>query len=124
MGLDSVQVTTVWVSDVERALEFYTRALDLEKRTDASFGDGGRFLTVAPPGESTEIALQPAEEGRVGVATGIVFGSDDPWAAAEELKRRGVEFTEEPAEQEWGAVMGQFVDPDGNGFVLHSRRGA
>jgi uncharacterized glyoxalase superfamily protein PhnB len=34
---------------------------------------------------------------------------------------RGVEFTEEPKRQEWGAVMGQFQDPCGNVFALHER---
>jgi predicted enzyme related to lactoylglutathione lyase len=29
-----------------------------------------------------------------------------------------VHFTEEPARQSWGGIQAQFVDPDGNAFVL------
>jgi glyoxalase/bleomycin resistance protein/dioxygenase superfamily protein len=39
----------------------------------------------------------------------------DPAAAYEELGAKGVEFTEPPTEQQWGALMGKFRDPDGNG---------
>jgi lactoylglutathione lyase len=121
MGLDSVAIVTVWVKDLDRALDFYTGALGLEKGMDDEFGDSDRFVTVAPPGDGTQVALRPDQEGRAGQMTGIVFGSDDPRAAAEELKGRGVEFTQDPEEQEWGGVMGLFADPDGNQLVIHSR---
>jgi predicted enzyme related to lactoylglutathione lyase len=121
MGLDSVAIVTVWVKDLEAAIDFYTGALELEKGMDDEFGEGDRFVTVAPPGGGTQIAIRPDREGRAGQMTGIVFGSDDPRAAAEELKGRGVEFVQEPEEQEWGGVMGLFADPDGNQFVIHSR---
>jgi predicted enzyme related to lactoylglutathione lyase len=120
MALDKVQIATVWVNDLDHALHFYTHVLRLKKRADMRFGEGQRWLTVAPRADDVEIALQPAERGEVGRFTGIVFGSADPERTASELKARGVEFTQEPERRECGAVMAQFRDPDGNVFVLHS----
>jgi catechol 2,3-dioxygenase-like lactoylglutathione lyase family enzyme len=37
MGLESVAITTVWVKDVDRALDFYTGTLGLEKGMDEEF---------------------------------------------------------------------------------------
>jgi catechol 2,3-dioxygenase-like lactoylglutathione lyase family enzyme len=120
MSLSSVQIVTVWVRDRNDALDFYTGKLGLEVGMDETFGEGQRFLTVATPGGGTQIALTEGDGSRVGGMTGIVFGSTNPAATHAELTARGVEFTEPPTEQEWGALMGMFADPDGNVFVLHS----
>ena len=120
MSLSSVQIVTVWVRDRNAALDFYTTKLGLEVGMDETFGEGQRFLTVATPGGGTQIALNEGDDSRIDAMTGIVFGSTDPAATYEELSARGVEFTEPPSEQEWGALMGLFNDPDGNEFVLHS----
>jgi catechol 2,3-dioxygenase-like lactoylglutathione lyase family enzyme len=124
MPLESIQIVTVWVNDLNHALHFYTHILGLEKRSDQEFGEADRWVTVAPKGESTEITLRPAgEHGEAGRFTGIVFGSRDPRETFERLNRNGVEFTREPELQEWGAPRergAEFRDPDGNGFVLHS----
>ena len=118
MGFDSVQVVSIGVSDHEQALDFYLNKLGLEKRMDASWGDGNRFLTVGIPGDPTMIALNTGND-RVGEMTGIVLGSADPEATGRELAERGVEFVEEPRKQEWGGVMGLFKDPDGNVIAIH-----
>lgn len=47
------------VDDQDRALQFYTEALGLEKRVDGTFGDGNRWIEVAPPGADTPIAICP-----------------------------------------------------------------
>jgi lactoylglutathione lyase len=47
----------------------------------------------------------------------MVFECDDIQATYEELRGRGVEFTEEPSEQPWG-MWAQFKDVDGNEFGL------
>jgi catechol 2,3-dioxygenase-like lactoylglutathione lyase family enzyme len=120
MSLSSVQIVTVWVRDRNAALDFYRDKLGLEIGMDETFGEGERFLTVATPGGGTQVALNEGDESRIGGMTGIVFGSTNPAATYEELSGRGVEFVEPPTEQEWGALMGLFKDPDGNVFVLHS----
>ena len=45
------------VADQDRALQFYTDALGLETRADVPFGDGNRWIEVAPPGADTPIAI-------------------------------------------------------------------
>lgn len=59
------QVGTVFVpvSDQDRALDFYIKKLGFEKRVDASYGGGKRWIEVDPPHSAINIALVPFEEG-------------------------------------------------------------
>src|SRR6202048_2470707 len=104
----------VWVHDQEEALAFYTKKLGMEVRVDASFEELGdfRWLTVGPPGQpDVAIVLMPipgppvmdaetAEQVRDLMAKGfagtVFLTTDDCRASYEELKARGVEFTEQP----------------------------
>ena len=110
--------TTVHVSDQERALHFYVDILGFEKRIDARFDSGDRWLEVAPAGAAASLVLAPRQGSRDGDFAGIVFGTDDIHAAYEDLRQRGVTFTEAPAAQSPGMPRAQFVDHDGNRFVL------
>jgi catechol 2,3-dioxygenase-like lactoylglutathione lyase family enzyme len=47
MLLTKVVYVAQFVSDQDKALDFYTRLLDFEKRADNPTADGPRFLTVA-----------------------------------------------------------------------------
>ena len=55
--LTPVGTVGVPVTDHDRALEFYVDKLGFEKRLDVPFGDGERWIEVAPPGAATTIAL-------------------------------------------------------------------
>ena len=65
------QVATVFVpvADQDRALEFYLDKLGFEKRADFPYGEGGRWVEVAPPGSANAIALVPPREGGSPAAT-------------------------------------------------------
>jgi lactoylglutathione lyase len=117
--IKNIHVTGVSVSDQDRALDFYTTKLGFETRADTAVGDY-RWIEVVPPGAETALVLEPGR-GTVGTFTSVVFATDDMQATYEELRRRGVHFTEEPAGQSWGGIQAQFVDPDGNRFVLVQR---
>lgn len=121
---------TVFVTDQERALAFYTEGLGLEKRVDYT-GPYGRFLTVAPPDASVEILLWPGNPGQGptadvaaerGIALGPVFlESDDLRKEFEGLQARGVQFVEpEPLDYEYGVRI-TALDPDGNRIELRQR---
>ena len=56
-----VGTVIVPVADQDRALEFYVGTLGFEVRLDGEFGDGQRWIEVAPPGAATSIALVPGE---------------------------------------------------------------
>jgi catechol 2,3-dioxygenase-like lactoylglutathione lyase family enzyme len=116
------------VGDQDEALAWYTEKLGFEVRSDVDAG-GWRWLAVAPPGQDDfEISLidpsvRPDVEADVrslmarGGLNGLIIQTDDCRAAYEELKARGVEFTDEPGEYFYGIDCG-FRDPFGNAFRL------
>src|SRR5436190_6199575 len=125
----------VWVHDQDEALAFYTDKLGFEVQSDVTLPEMGNFrwLTVSPPGQSeTAIVLMAipgppvmdpdtAEQVRALMAKGfagtVFLTTDDVRADYEQLKARGVEFTEEPEERPYGIDSG-FRDPSGNSFRL------
>jgi len=130
-----IAVAHVWVHDQQEALDFYTKKLGMEVRADVSFPEMGEFrwLTVAPPGQDdVEIVLMPipgppvmddetAEQVRTVMAKGfagtVFLATDDCQKSYEELKARGVEFTEAPEQRPYGIDSG-FRDPSGNSIRL------
>ena len=113
---------TLFVNNQDQAKDFYVNKLGFEVLANEPYGKDARGIEVAPPGAQTRLTLSrpPAEmEGRVGTFTQIIFTCEDVRATYEEMRSRGVTFTQEPDEQPWG-VYAQFVDPDGNSFVLAS----
>jgi catechol 2,3-dioxygenase-like lactoylglutathione lyase family enzyme len=123
--ITNVAVVGVFVSDEDKALDFYVNKLGFEKRADEPMGDGLRWIEVAPPGATTCIVLTRGygdwSQEKVGQFAGIVFEPDDINATYQELSARGVEFTEPPTAQPWGGVQALFKDQDGNTFVLVQR---
>jgi catechol 2,3-dioxygenase-like lactoylglutathione lyase family enzyme len=127
---------TTWVLDQDRAKAFYTEKLGFEVRTDATMGDF-RWLTVSPPGQTDfEVILmsiktspmldeQAAASLRALVAAGRlgsgVYETDDIRKTYAELKARGVEFMQEPAERPYGTEA-LFRDDSGNWFSLCQRK--
>jgi uncharacterized glyoxalase superfamily protein PhnB len=127
--------TQVWVHDQDEALAFYTDKLGMEVRSDVTVPELGdfRWLTVSPPGQD-DIAITlmaipgppvmdsaTADQVRDLMAKGfagtVFFTTEDCRASYEELKARGVEFTEPPEERPYGIDAG-FRDPSGNAFRL------
>ena len=106
--------TQVWVHDQDEALAFYTEKLGMELREDVTVPELGNFrwLSVGVPGQpevSITLMAVPGppvfdEDTRArsrrssprGAAGGLFFSSDDVQGSYEELKSRGVEFTQEP----------------------------
>ena len=123
--ITNIAVTGVYVSDEEKALDFYVNKLGFEKRADEPMGDGLRWIEVAPPGATTRLVLTRGDgDGsteKVRKLAGIVFEPDDIDATFRELSARGVEFTEPPTDQPWGGRQALFKDQDGNTFVLVQR---
>ena len=121
----------MWVNDQDEALEFYTQKLGMEVRIDARMPEMGNFrwLTVGPIGQpEVSIVLMAipgppimdadtAEQVRTLMAKGfagtVFLTTDDCQASYEELKGRGVEFSEPPEDRPYGIDSG-FRDPSGN----------
>lgn len=121
--LTQIQSITLYVNDQDTALDFYVNKLGWEKRNDMPFGEGVRWLEVAPRGAQTVLILAKGYGGwspdKVGGHSGMTLHADDVRATYDTLRQRGVQFTEEVSQQFWG-LWTAFVDPDGNHFFLGS----
>jgi catechol 2,3-dioxygenase-like lactoylglutathione lyase family enzyme len=127
--------TQIWVHDQDEALAFYTEKLGMELREDVTVPELGNFrwLSVGVPGQAdvaiTLMAIPGPpvfdEDTRAqiqalmakGASGGLFFTTDDIQGSYEELKSRGVEFSQEPTEQPYGVDAG-FRDPSGNQFRM------
>src|ERR1700758_2496185 len=90
-----IPVVGIAVRDQDRALEFYTEILGLQKQLDIPLPNFGRWVTVAPAGCSTSIALVPAnDENPAGVETGVRLATPDAAAMHEHLCAQRVEVSE------------------------------
>ncbi|MFJ8129523.1 VOC family protein [Streptomyces hydrogenans] len=124
--LTDLMYVTVYVTDQDRALEFYAEGLGLEKRLDFP-GPDGRFLTVGVPGSPVEVILwshatAAGQPGAAGAPGPLVLASDDLRRDVEAMRRRGVVFEEtEPEDYAFGVRI-EAVDPDGNRVSLRQRR--
>jgi uncharacterized glyoxalase superfamily protein PhnB len=125
----------LWVHDQDEALAFYTEKVGMEVRSDVTLEEMGdfRWLTVGPPGQEdvtivlmaipgppvmdAETAGQVSDLMAKGFAGTVFLTTEDCQASYEELKARGVEFTEAPEERPYGIDSG-FRDPSGNSFRL------
>ena len=84
------------VGDQDAAIAFYTGKLGFELVADVPFGDGERWVEVAPPGGGAALALVPSRgEYEAGRMTGIALDTTDAGAAREELKAKGVDVDAE-----------------------------
>lgn len=121
--ITQVGTVIVPVSDQDRALEFFLDKLGFEKRLDVPFGDGDRWVEVAPPGAATTIAIVPPREGEsAGIETRVAFATDDIDADHASLRTRGVDADE--AVMRMGdpvPPMFFFRDSDGNRFLIIER---
>lgn len=120
--LKKVVYVSMFVSDQDRALDFYTNKVGLEQRGDFATPDGPRFLTVGVQGQDFELVLWPGTPGHAeeGTATATIE-VEDCQQTFEQLQARGVTFEPpEVLEFPWGYVA-RFRDPDGN--LLQVREG-
>jgi len=84
------------VADQDGAIAFYTDKLGFSLVADVPFGNGERWVEVAPPGGGTSIALVPPQgEYQPGRMTGIALVSADPRADRDELKGKDVDVDEQ-----------------------------
>jgi predicted enzyme related to lactoylglutathione lyase len=134
--IQRISHSSVFVVDQDRARAFYTEKLGFDLRTDATMGDF-RWLTVGPKGQPDfELALMALRPGEMmdedtcktirgliekGVFSGGVLETADIQKTYEELKARGVEFSQAPTERPYG-IEALLKDDTGNWFSMVQRR--
>ena len=124
----------LWVHDQDVALKYWTQNVGMEVRQDVSLPElQFRWLTVGPPGQDdVSIVLmaipgppvmddatrdQVSDVMAKGFAGTVFLTTDDCQASYDEMKARGVEFTDEPHQMPYGIDCG-FRDPSGNSVRL------
>ena len=120
-----IHSATIAVNDQEAALDFYTNVLGFEVAMDAPMGPEMRWLTVVPPGATTQLVLGApgwAPQDTPGGETGITLVTDDIDKTYEELSAKGVQFRGPVEDMPWGGRATWFSDPDGNVFFLSDGR--
>ena len=126
---------TIWVLNQDEAFDFYVNKLGFNVHTDFKMDNGFRWLTVTPQGQpDLEIVLMPTDPGpmmdqetsealrtliRKGKLGAGVLATADCRKTYEELKAKGVEFSQPPTERFYG-VEALMKDNSGNWFSLSS----
>lgn len=126
-----VSLCTVWVNDQDESKAFYVNQLGFVEGTDVTMGDGYRWVTVAHP-DHPELELTLMKPGPPldtedaaaiqrmldkGSLAAVGVSTNDCRAACKQLKAKGVEFIQGPADRPYG-VEAVLRDNSGNWLVL------
>ena len=119
----SIQDIVVFVRDLEVSKRFYVEQLGFELLTEQCLPNGVRWIEVAPPDGSANLALVEPKPDRpeyklIGGYRWVLFMTEDVQAKYKEWSERGVRFLFAPETPGWGGVYARFEDPDGNAFGL------
>lgn len=117
------------VRDYDEAIAFFCDTLNFDLLEDTPLSETKRWVVVAPNGTSCALLLAKAkneeEEKSIGNQTGgrvfLFLESDDFWSDYQAMLERGIEFTEEPREENYGTVV-VFLDLYGNKWDLVQNR--
>ena len=120
--IEKVATVIIAVSDQDKQVDFYTQKLGFEKRVDVPFGNGYRWVELAPTAEAvTTIALAPPPEGKAiePHETGISLYTADIDGFHAELKNAGVDVDAEVSKM-GGPVppLFWFRDAEGNTLMV------
>jgi serine phosphatase RsbU (regulator of sigma subunit)/predicted enzyme related to lactoylglutathione lyase len=113
----------IFVRDQDRSVRFYLDQLGFNLVVDHRFESGERWIEVAPPDGSANLALvAPKPDSNayklIGGDRWIFFMTEDVYAKYDEWTRKGVRFLFPPEKPAWGGVFTRFEDVDGNSFGL------
>ncbi|MGR4932261.1 VOC family protein [Bradyrhizobium sp. CAR08] len=135
----SLEVITLWVSDVDRALRFYAHQVGFTLDVDYSPNDVFRVAQLTPPGSNCSIQIgRGLIDSPTGPLRNVYLVVADLQDARSRLLERGVDVSEirhkvpigawdgrfapglDPARSDY-ASFAEFSDPDGNSWVLQER---
>jgi catechol 2,3-dioxygenase-like lactoylglutathione lyase family enzyme len=120
-----VKFVTISTSNQDRALAFYTEKLGFKVVTDQPYDEKQRWIELRIANSDTCFVLFDMTGAGAMMKEGGLFNGalacDNIDKTYEELKAKGVEFIGPPTKQEWGSFA-MFKDPDGNQFMLSTRR--
>ena len=129
--ITNIAIASVFVKDIDESKAFYIDVLGFVENSDVTLADGYRWCTVShpnqpeiqvhltPPGppftpEMVEAINRALDQGGM---NGLGMAVDDCHKTYLELKEKGVEFLQEPADRPYG-VEAVCRDNSGNWMVL------
>lgn len=122
----NIGYVTLLARDYDEAIAFYTTRLGFEVIEDSDLGGGKRWVLIAPKNATGAALLiakasTPEQAQRIGDQTGgrvfLFLHSSDFWRDYRAMQAQGVEFEEEPRNEEYGTVA-VFRDLYGNRWDL------
>jgi predicted enzyme related to lactoylglutathione lyase len=112
-----LELVQVPVSDVDRAIAFYTEQAGFTLDHDHKVNEELRFVQITPPGSACSISFGTGmSEMEPGSVEGLQVVVDDIEAAHADLAGRGVDVSE-VQDFPWGRFV-FFSDPDGNRWAV------
>ena len=112
-----LQLVAIPVTNVDRAIAFYTDQVGFNLDHDRRVSDDLRFVQLTPPGSACSIVIgEGIPMAAAGSVRGVQVVVDDIEAARAELVGRGVEVSDFD-DQPWSSFV-YFSDPDGNGWTV------
>ena len=118
--ITQIKFASIPVADENRALDFYTKKLGFKVATDQEYGEGMRWIELKIGSAETRFVISKAMGKEPGGFQPVVFQTDNVQKTFDELKARGVEFSQDPTSESWG-TSAMFKDTEGNIFVLSSK---
>jgi catechol 2,3-dioxygenase-like lactoylglutathione lyase family enzyme len=117
-GMDfKLELVPVPVSDVDRAIAFYTDKAGFTLDHDHTVNADLRFVQLTPPGSACSISMgKGIVDSAPGTLRGLQLVVTDIEAAHAELAGRGVEVSEVTSGPGGSFVF--FADPDGNTWTV------
>jgi predicted enzyme related to lactoylglutathione lyase len=112
-----LELISLPVSDVDRAIAFYVEQAGFNADHDHTVSEDVRFIQLTPPGSACSIALgKGVIDTEPGSVQGLQLVVEDIEVAHSELSGRGVDVS--PVQDfPWGRFV-FFKDPDGNGWAV------
>src|SRR3954452_20966726 len=112
-----LELVTVPVSDVDRAMAFYVEQTGFSVEQDVRIDDAHRFVELKPPGSPCSIALQMGYvDSAPGSLGGVQLNVEDVDEVHTFLRGRGVDVTD-IRDFPWGRFC-FFSDPDEKGWFV------
>ena len=127
--IEKIRHITILVKDQDAALKFYAEVLGFKKCQDTTFGEGMRWVTVAPKNQpDLELTFVKADSEQklksLGKQAGdhvlLTLETNNCNRDYEAMKAKGVKFMGKPAKQPYGTEV-VLEDLYGNLFDLIQR---
>lgn len=122
--IGGVRQAILYVEDLDQAKEFWTEKMGFRVHTDASYGEGQRWLEVEPPDGQIQLVLSkrlpgwsPGETPDGMPTSNVMFYSEDLEQTHQELSARGVKFPTPATRMDFG-WWSVFEDNEGTRYGL------